>query len=144
MSDGPASHEQGDQLPTGRSRYEDYDIETPVSATPVGRRTPALTLATVVLALSGVLPLLTIVLFQPPRNTAIALGVLGVAEVAGAILVGLLRPIGRPVGIVLGIVGVVLGIVTARSSAANGLVSIGLSAFVIYALASSGPAFRRE
>jgi hypothetical protein len=144
MNDGPATHEAHDQAPVGRSRYEDLDVATPASATPVGRRTPTLTLATIVLALSGVLPLFTVVLFQPSRNTAIALGLLGVAEVMAAILVGLLRPLGRPVGIAMGIVGVVLGIVTARSSAANGLVSICLNGFVIYALASSGPAFRRE
>jgi hypothetical protein len=37
----------------------------------------------------------------------------------------------------------VLGIVSARTSPANGLVTMGLNGFVIYALASSGPAFRR-
>jgi hypothetical protein len=37
----------------------------------------------------------------------------------------------------------VLGLVSARSSAANGLVTMALNGFVIYALASSGPAFRR-
>jgi hypothetical protein len=40
-------------------------------------------------------------------------------------------------------VGIVLGLVRATSTPASGLVSILLSAFVIYALASSGPSFRR-
>ncbi len=77
MSDGPAiPPEMSDQAPKGRSRYEDYDLVVPASAAPVRRRTPTLTLATAVLAVSGVLPLLTIVLFHPARDIAVALGVL--------------------------------------------------------------------
>jgi hypothetical protein len=40
-------------------------------------------------------------------------------------------------------VGIGLGIARASSTPASGLVTILLNAFVIYALASSGPAFRR-
>ena len=74
---------------------------------------------------------------------AIVLVVLGIAELIGATLVFLLHPLGRPLGIVLGCVGIVLGIVTGRSSPANGLVTIGLNGYVIYAMAVSGSSFRR-
>jgi hypothetical protein len=50
---------------------------------------------------------------------------------------------GRWLGIVLAVVGIGLGIARASSTPASGLVTILLNAFVIYALASSGPAFRR-
>ena len=69
---------------------------------------------------------------------------LGVFELVATALVAMLHPLGRPIGIALGCVGLVLGLVSARSSPANGLVTMGLNGFVIYALASSGPAFRRE
>jgi uncharacterized membrane protein HdeD (DUF308 family) len=69
--------------------------------------------------------------------------VLGVAELAGAVLVFALHPLGRPLGIGLGCIGIVLGIVSATSAPASGLVTLALNGFVIYALASSGQAFRR-
>ncbi len=129
--------------PTGRSRYEDFDLSVTPPPPAVGRRTPTLTVAAIVLGVSGVLPLLTVVLFHVGGTAAIALGVLGVLELSAAALVATLRPIGRPIGIALGCLGLVLGLVSARSSPANGLVTMGLNGFVIYALASSGPAFRR-
>jgi hypothetical protein len=91
-----------------------------------------------------VLPLLTVFLFDVGGTAAIALGVLGVFELVATALVAMLHPLGRPIGIALGCVGLVLGLVSAKSSPANGLVTMGLNGFVIYALASSGPAFRRE
>lgn len=89
------------------------------------------------------LPLLSVLVFSPSRGTKIGLIVLGVVELLGAGLVALLHPFGRPLGIVLGCVGLVLGLLTARSSPANGLVTMGLNGFVIYAMAVSGSAFRR-
>jgi hypothetical protein len=74
---------------------------------------------------------------------AIALVVLGVAELAGAALVFLLHPVGRVLGFVLGAVGVVIGLATAGNSPANGLVTVGLNGYVIYAMAASGSSFRR-
>jgi hypothetical protein len=131
--------------PLGRSHYEDFDLSaTPPPSRPRGRRTPTLTVATIVLGFSGVLPLLTVVLFGVGGNAAIALGALGVLELVATALVAMLHPLGRPIGIALGCLGLVVGLVSARSSPANGLVTMGLNGFVIYALASSGPAFRRE
>ena len=129
--------------PQGRSRYEDFDLSDTPPPVAVGRRTPTLTVAAVVLGFSGVLPLLTIFLFHVEGTATIALAVLGVLELTAAALVAMLRPLGRPVGIALGCLGVVLGVVSAQSSPANGLVTMALNGFVIYALASSGPAFRR-
>jgi hypothetical protein len=141
---GPPEPSAGDPSPTGRSRYEDYDIAEVSAAGPAPRRrTPTLTVTALVLAVSGALPLITVAAFRPSGTAAIALLVLGVAELLGAALVFLLHPLGRPVGLLLGCVGIVLGIVSATRSPANGVVSLALNGFVIYALASSGPAFRR-
>jgi hypothetical protein len=138
-----SSHEPSPPEPTGRSRYEDFDLSPPAAPPPLRRRTPTLVLAAVVLGFSGVLPLLTVVLFKPGGSVAVALLGLGVAELIGCGLVAALHPLGRPVGLVLGAVGVILGVVAARGAPANGLITMALNGFVIYALASSGPAFRR-
>jgi hypothetical protein len=131
--------------PLGRSHYEDFDLSaTPPPSAPSGRRTPTLTVAAIVLGFSGVLPLLTVFLFDVGGTAALALGALGVLALVAAALVAMLHPLGRPVGIALGCLGLVVGLVSARSSPANGLVTMGLNGFVIYALASSGPSFRRE
>jgi len=143
MNDQPDEAEQTPQ-PTGRSRYEDFDLSAMPAAQAPGRRTPTLTVAAVVLAISGVLPLLTVFVFPVEGGAALALVVLGILRLLGAALVAMLRPIGQPIGIVLGGLGLVLGVISARSSPANGLVTLGLNGFVIYALASSGPAFRRR
>jgi len=139
-TDGPDTPDR----PLGRSHYEDFDLSAaPQPSGASRRRTPTLTVAAIVLGFSGVLPLLTVVLFDVGGSMAIALVVLGVLELLAAAFVGMLHPLGRPIGIALGCVGIVLGLVSARSSAANGLVTMALNGFVIYALASSGPAFRR-
>lgn len=135
---------QPDAVPSGRSRYEDYDLSdvaTPAAAP--RRRTPTIAVAALVLAFSGVLPLITLVAFRPSGVAAIAFLILGVAELAGAALVFALHPLGRPVGLALGCIGVVVGLVSASQSPANGVVTLALNGFVIYAVASSGPAFRR-
>jgi hypothetical protein len=69
--------------------------------------------------------------------------VYGSLQAVAGVLVLLLRQSGRWLGIVLAVVGIGLGIARASSTPASGLVTILLNAFVIYALASSGPAFRR-
>jgi hypothetical protein len=131
--------------PLGRSHYEDFDLSaTPPPQRASRRRTPTLTVAAIVLGFSGVLPLLTVLLFDVGGTAALALGVLGVLALVAAALVAMLHPLGRPVGIAIGCLGLVVGLVSARSSPANGLVTMGLNGFVIYALASSGPSFRRE
>ena len=131
--------------PLGRSHYEDFDLSaTPPPQRASRRRTPTLTVAAIVLGVSGVLKLLTAFFLPIGETWAIALGVLGVLELAATALVAMLHPLGRPVGIALGFLGLVVGLLSARSSPANGLVTMGLNGFVVYALASSGAAFRRE
>jgi hypothetical protein len=139
-----------------RSSFEDLsdlELHARKDAVATGRRTAILTTAVVVLfagALFAVLYVVLLVPFASSSGTASisgsAIAVLvayGVAQALAAVLVLLLIPAGRWLGIVVGIAGVVLGLVRATSTPASGLVSILLSAFVIYALASSGPSFRR-
>jgi hypothetical protein len=139
-----------------RSSFEDLsDLDAHVrsSAVPTGRRTAILITATVVLfagALFAVLYVVLLVPFASSSGASISGGAIvflityGVAQVVAAVLVLLLLPAGRWFGILVGVIGIVLGLVRATSTPASGLVSILLSAFVIYALASSGPSFRRE
>ena len=141
MNEDP--QERSEPQPTGRSRYEDYDIEVPQPVSSPGSRTPTVTVAAVVLLFSGLLPLLAVLGFRPSGTIAIALVVLGIAELAGAALVFLLHPVGRILGFVLGAVGIVIGLLTAGKSPANGLVTVGLNGYVIYAMAVSGSSFRR-
>jgi hypothetical protein len=141
MNDEP--QERREPPPSGRSRYEDYDIEVPQPMSMPGARTPTVTVAAVVLLFSGLLPLLAVIGFRPSGAIAAGLVVLGVAELAGAALVFMLNPVGRVLGFVLGAVGIVIGLATAGNSPANGLVTVGLNGYVIYAMAASGSSFRR-
>jgi len=150
MSDTPREERPEDQAAgapsvPGRSRYEDYDLTVPIPPPrSTKRRTPTLVMAGVVLAITGAMALLLVVVVGLDSNLALPLIAFGIVELVGAVLVFLLHPLGRPVGIALGALGIVLGIVSAASSPANGLVSLALNGFVIYALASSGPAFKRN
>jgi len=141
--------------PAPRSRFEDLsDLELErTSATATGRRTAILITAVVVLFVGAVFAILSVVLlasFRPAdgvsastSGAAVAFVIAyGIAQAVAGVLVVMLVPAGRWLGIGVGVVGIVLGIVGASSSATSGLVSILLSAFVIYALASSGPSFR--
>ena len=132
----------------GRSSYEDFDLaeiqaEQQRAPRPRGRRTPTITVAAIVLAVSGLQPLILVVAFRPGGATGVAVAVWGVLCVVTAALVATLQPIGRPLGIVVGSVGIAIGVATARSSPVNGLIGIALTGFVIYACAVSGPSFRR-
>jgi hypothetical protein len=130
------------QEPTPGRRFEDLDVPIPVPSS-VRRRNAVITTAAVILFVSGVLGLLTVLFFRPGGSGAVLFAILGVAQLIGAALVIALIPIGRPVGIVLACVGLAVGVSLATSSAVNGLMTMALHGFVIYALASNGPAFRR-
>jgi hypothetical protein len=136
------------------SRFEDLsDLEVPVDAVATGQRTPILITAAVVLFAGALFAVLYLVLLLPfassDRGSSVSAVVVGFLLVYGALqavaglLVVLLRQNGRWLGIVLAVVGIGLGIARASSTPASGLVTILLNGFVIYALASSGPAFRR-
>ena len=136
------------------SRFEDLsDFEVPVDAVATGQRTPILITAAVVLFAGALFAVLYLVLLLPfassDRGSSVSAVVVGFLLVYGALqavaglLVVLLRQSGRWLGIALGVVGIGLGIARASSTPASGLVTILLNGFVIYALASTGPAFRR-
>ena len=143
-SQGPRDPaEPAEPAPTGRSKYEDYDLDVPTPPVVKGARTPTLTVAAIVLGVSGALALGAVPLFHITGAAAVGFVALGAAEVVAAILVALLHPIGRPFGIVMACAGLIGGLASARSAPVNALISLALYGYVIYALASSGPSFRR-
>src|SRR5262249_650441 len=114
-----------------------------------GRRTAILITASVVLFAGAVFALLSLVLVSrfstettSVSGTTVALVlVYGTVQAIAGILVLLLVPFGRWLGIAVAAGGVMVG--GGAWARTNGVVSILLSALVIYALASSGPSFRR-
>ena len=158
MNEGPADPTQpsgsGSASTPPGSRFEDLtNFEVPVDAVATGHRTAILITAAVVLFAGALFAVLYVVLLLPfassEKGSSVSGALVGFLLVYGSlqavagVLVLLLRPSGRWLGIVLAVVGIGLGIARASSTPASGLVTILLNAFVIYALASSGPAFRR-
>ncbi|MGE5226109.1 MAG: hypothetical protein ACM3OO_04470 [Planctomycetaceae bacterium] len=125
-----------------RSRFEDLSVPLPAAA-PIRRRTPTVTTAALILLVSGALTLLTVFLLKPSTGLLPLFAVLGALQLLGGGLVIGLLPIGRALGLALGAVGVVVGLSLLGSNALNGLMTMALNGYVIYALASSGPSFRR-
>ena len=158
MNEGPADPTQpsgsGSASTPPGSRFEDLtNFEVPVDAVATGHRTAILITGAVVLFAGALFAVLYVVLLLPfassEKGSSVSgslvgfLLVYGLLQAAAGVLVVLLRQSGRWLGIVLAVVGIGLGIARASSTPASGLVTILLNAFVIYALASSGPAFRR-
>jgi hypothetical protein len=158
MNEGPADPTQpsgsGSAGTPPGSRFEDLtNFEVPVDAVATGHRTAILITGAVVLFAGALFAVLYVVLLLPfassEKGSSVSgslvgfLLVYGLLQAAAGVLVVLLRQSGRWLGIVLAVVGIGLGIARASSTPASGLVTILLNAFVIYALASSGPAFRR-
>lgn len=153
-SDPTQPSEPGPPSKPPASRFEDLtNFEVPFEAVVTGHRTPILITAAVVLFAGALFAVLYLVLLLPftssDRGSSASAILVGFLLVYGALqafagaLVLLLRQSGRWLGIVLAVVGIGLGIARASSTPASGLVTILLNGFVIYALASSGPAFRR-
>jgi len=134
---------QGDE--PKRSRFEDLsDIQVPTPQPGRTGRPAIVTTAAVVLFVSALMNGIVVAALSPEGSSLWISATLGALQAIGALLAVLLVPVGRPLGIALGALGVAIGIsVAAGGSAASGLVTIGLNGFVIYALAASGPAFRR-
>jgi hypothetical protein len=158
VNDGPADSTQpsgsGSASTPPGSRFEDLtNFEVPVDAVATGHRTAILITAAVVLFAGALFAVLYVVLLLPfassEKGSSVSgalvafLLVYGSLQAVAGVLVLLLRQSGRWLGILLAVVGIGLGIARASSTPASGLVTILLNAFVIYALASSGPAFRR-
>jgi len=158
MNEGPADPTQpsgsGSASTPPGSRFEDLtNFEVPVDAVATGHRTAILITAAVVLFAGALFAVLYVVLLLPfassEKGSSVSGALVGFLLVYGSLqavagaLVLLLRQSGRWLGVVLAVVGIGLGIARASSTPASGFVTILLNAFVIYALASSGPAFRR-
>jgi hypothetical protein len=158
VNEGPADPTQppgsGSASTPPGSRFEDLtNFEVPVDAVATGHRTAILITAAVVLFAGALFAVLYVVLLLPfassEKGSSVSGALVGFLLVYGSlqavagVLVLLLRQSGRWLGIVLAVVGIGLGIARASLTPASGLVTILLNAFVIYALASSGPAFRR-
>ena len=144
-----------DPQPVRRSFEDLSDLEIDRASTvATGGRTAIVITAAVVLFAGAVFALLSVALVaefsSTPGTASISGGAVafvlayGVIQAVAGVLVLMLLPAGRWLGILVGIAGIVLGAVLASSAPASGLVSILLSAFVIYALAASGPSFRRR
>jgi hypothetical protein len=129
-----------------RSRFEDLSDVTPpapMRGRP-GRRPAIVTTAAVVLFVSALMNGAAAGLLSLEGSSLWVSAGLAIAQLVGAMLVALLLPIGRPLGIVLGVVGIVMGLsVALAGGATSGLITMGLNGFVVYALAASGPSFRR-
>jgi hypothetical protein len=69
--------------------------------------------------------------------------VLGAVYALAGVLVLLRRPIGRPLGLVVGVLALVTGFVQLPTAGINGVPTLGVAVFVLYALAIGGNDFRR-
>jgi hypothetical protein len=54
------------------------------------------------------------------------------------------RPLGRPLGFAVGLLGLVVGLSQLPSSGVNGIPTVGLAVFILYALGIGGAEFRRR
>jgi hypothetical protein len=108
MNDRPGADPEQPEPAPGRSSYEDFDLEELQAAQqraprPPAQRTPTITVAAIVLGVSGLQPLLLLIAFRPGGVTGVGLAVWGVLCIATAALVATLHPIGRPLGIAWGV-----------------------------------------
>jgi hypothetical protein len=107
-------------------------------------RTPTLITASAVLIVAAMTNLLVVVAFEPSGSAAIVHLGLGLVQAAVAALVLMLHPAGRMLGYALGALGVVMGVAGAGDNAVSALMAVLLNLYVIYAMAVSGPSFRRR
>jgi hypothetical protein len=131
-----------DEREPGRSRFEDFDVPEPMPSR-TASRSPSVVTAAVVLLVSALLNVLAALVFHPSGGATVFYLVLGAVQLLAGILVLARQPAGRWLGIALGVVGIGVGIAIVSGSAVNGLITILLNGFVIYALAAFGSAFRR-
>ena len=125
-----------------RSRFEDFEIPEPLPSRS-SSRSPSVVTAAVVLLVSALLNVLAAVVFHPSAAATAFYLVLGVVQLIAGGLVLARLPAGRWLGITLGAVGIAVGVAIMSRNAINGLITVLLNGFVIYALAAFGSAFRR-
>lgn len=143
--DGDRAERPEEPTTPPRSRFEDLsDIQVPAARPARPARSAIVTTAAIVLFVSALMNAIAVIGFDPEGTTLLILVALAVGQAIGSLLVVFLVPVGRAFGIVLGVLGIILGLsVAIQGSAGSGLVTMGLNGFVIYALAASGPSFRR-
>ncbi|GIU97936.1 MAG: hypothetical protein KatS3mg013_1739 [Actinomycetota bacterium] len=78
-----------------------------------------------------------------PAAAGAFLGVAAVEATVGALVLAR-RPLGRPLGFAVGLLGLVVGLSQLPSSGVNGIPTVGLAVFILYALGIGGAEFRRR
>ena len=128
----------------------------PRPARPVRGRNSLVTTAGAVLVVVGAFVAIASVLAVAPSDGLDLLGlelsggaaatvflVLAAIYALTGILVLLRRPIARPLGFVVGVLALLIGLAQLPSAGINGIPTIGVAAFVLYALGVGGNDFRR-
>jgi len=121
----------------------DFVIPTPRTA---GGRSQAVSGAAGALAIAGLFSLAGAVLIGGVGGSGAQVGIagaFGVVQLIVAVLVFRQVPVGRTGGLGIAAVGIVFGLVRLRDGSANAVLALAAYGFVIWALASSGAAFRR-
>ncbi len=126
-----------------RSSFEDFEIPVPARPPAPLRRPAVLTTAAVVLIVAALMNALFLALFKPGGGGVWLIAAIAAAQAIAAVLILIRHPFGMPAGIVMGAVGIVLGIARAPADALSALMTMALSGFVIWAVASNGASFRR-
>jgi hypothetical protein len=132
------------QPPVGEPPQDlDFVIPTPQV---VHGRSSTVAAAAGALAIAGLFAVAGAALVAGTGGSAtqiVLVGAFGVAQLATAVLVFRQVPVGRPVGIALAAIGVVFGLVRLIDGTGIALLDLVAYAFVVWALATSGDAFRR-
>ena len=136
MSSQPPAGEPNDDL--------DFVIPTPLPV--VGARSSTVSAAAAALAIAGLFSIAGAFLVAGAGGSAATIGfvgVFGVTQLVVAVLVFRQVPVARSAGLVVGGVGLVFAIVRLLDGTGVALLDLAAYAFVIWALATSGEAFRR-
>jgi hypothetical protein len=129
----------------------------PRLARPVPTRNTLVTTAGVVLVVVGAFVAIASVLAIAPSDGLELLGVdldggsaatvflvLAAVYAITGILVLTRRPIGRPLGVLVGVLALVSGLAQLPATGVSGIPTVGVAAFVLYALGIGGNDFRRR
>ena len=132
------------------------DPMAPRVARPVGGRDTLVTTAGAVLVVVGAFVAIAAVLAVAPSDGLDLFGIemdggtaagvfltLATIYALTGMLVLLRRPLGRPLGLAVGVLALIIGLAQLPSAGVNGIPTIGVAAFVLYALALGGNDFRR-